>query len=438
MSGPLNSIIRCIKAYPGLDNSIANKKIQKGVDAAVKMNSVLMDVIDQTNANDDKRITAADMHRISDVTYKTPEYFRSFLLGHGNDAGRTTGFHHVQNDGATLVFQGRNFVDTVADAIYHFGFQIRNGRYFNEDGNDNERADDVAGWLNYFLNGVNIVYGTGSKDELGSGDYSKFFAKARSETFLAGDGSDKIWSDVGNDKVYGGNGNDMSGGGFGRDRMFGESGNDSFWGDDGKDSLYGGGGVDELGGSAGGDLVDGGAGDDMVYGGDGNDALLGGDDGDTLYADNGNDRLRGGAGRDDLSGGSGNDKLFGDEGDDKLYSGDGADRLDGGAGADDIYLWENGARKDVIVFGRGDSGIAGDDVDIVEGFQSGTDKIDLSEMGPMVFRKSDYKGGGDASCYYIENGENSRLQIDHDGDRTTDMVIGFKWVDLRAGDFIFG
>ena len=61
--------------------------------------------------------------------------------------------------------------------------KMQNGRYFNEDGNDNELTADVAGWLNYFLNGVNVVHGSGLSDEPGTGTYSNCFAIARNETF---------------------------------------------------------------------------------------------------------------------------------------------------------------------------------------------------------------------------------------------------------------
>lgn len=86
--------------------------------------------------------------------------------------------------------------------------KMQNGRYFNEDGNDNELTADVAGWLNYFLNGVNVVHGSGLSDEPGTGTYSNCFAIARNETFLAGAGNDKIWSGDGDDKVMGGIGAD--------------------------------------------------------------------------------------------------------------------------------------------------------------------------------------------------------------------------------------
>jgi Ca2+-binding RTX toxin-like protein len=419
MPATLNSILEAIRADKGLHASIPMTHIRRGVEAAQDMNAVLMKVMAATGVNDDGQVNDLDMKAISEGTFRNAENWQDFILGHGNDAGRTTGFHWVQNDGGTLLFQGRNAIDTVIDAIYHFGFQIKNGRYYNEDGNDNETAVDVAGWLNFFLNGVNIVYGSGGKDELGSGTYSNYFAKARSETFLAGDGNDKVWADVGNDKVYGGSGNDMSGGGRGNDRMFGEAGSDTLYGEGGRDQMSGG------------------FGDDLLGGGDKGDILDGGGDADTLYGDGGADRLIGGDGWDELSGGDANDRLFGGSGGDKLYSGDGSDLLNGGAGADQFYLWENRKARDTLVFQAGDSGMSGSEIDRVEGFETGRDKIDLSSLGPMVFRASGDYAGGTGSCYYIENGENSRLMIDANGDKDTDMVIGFRWTELHAGDFIF-
>jgi hypothetical protein len=184
----LNSIIRGIKADPGLRNSIPDRQIERGVNASEKLNKVLLDMIDQTNVNDDGRISAGDMKKVSDHIFNsqgTGDAWRTFWDAHGNDNGTVeSGFHYVQDDGATLEFQGRNFVDTVADAIYHYGFAVKNGRYVNEDGNSNETTADVAGWLNYFLNGENIIYGSGGNDGLWSGTYSNYFKAARSETFL--------------------------------------------------------------------------------------------------------------------------------------------------------------------------------------------------------------------------------------------------------------
>ncbi len=418
MTANLSSLIEAMKADRGLKADNPALQIQKGLAAANTLNDVLLQMIALTAANDDGRIDAGDMKAISVAIFDEDNAVlrTRFLDGHGNDAGRTTGFHHIQNDGGTLVFQGHAFIDTVADAIYHFGFEIRNGRYYNEDGNDNETAVDVAGWLNYFLNGVNIIYGSDGNDELGSGAYSDYFAKARSETFMAGDGRDKIWADIGNDKVWAGQGNDMSGGGKGHDRMYGEAGQDTLWGDQGNDRMFGG------------------SGDDILGGGDGNDAMHGDDDHDVLYGDVGYDRLFGGEGRDELSGSIGNDKLFGDGGSDKLYGGEGADRLNGGAGADHIYLWEEGKSADTIVFAPGDAGGSAGGADTVEGFDTVRDKIDMTAFGDMSFRGTDFAGNGAASCRFADGW----LLIDADGDRLTDMRVEFTYVsDLRASDFIF-
>lgn len=443
MPATLSSLIAALRSDPGLRANVPSLQIERGIDAAVLLNTVLLDMIDETGANDDGRISPQDMQAISDALWRpaNAQPWREFWLGHGNDNGDVeTGYHYLQNDGGSLEFQGRNFADTVADAIYHYGFRIANGRYYNEDGNDNETIADVAGWLNFFLNGENIVYGTGGNDELGTGDYSAYFAAARSETFLAGAGNDSIWAGDGYDQVRGGDGNDRSGGGAGNDRMMGEAGADTLYGDDGADALYGGGGADVLGGGSGNDRMDGGMAGDELYGDTGNDSLYGGLDSDDLGGGAGADMIEGGDGNDSVSGGDGNDRLYGDMGADDLYAGSGADILRGGRGADEFFLWEDGRSRDTLFFGRGESGMTGTTIDRVEGFQSGTDRINLSAFGPMSFEELDFRGGGRASCYYSgRDGDGyGYLRIDADGNGATDMIVAFRWVDdLRAGDFIF-
>lgn len=435
MSTSLESIILGIRADRGLATSIPRGDVTEGIAAARDMNRVLLAMIDQTNANDDGRITAADMQAVSDALWlpRNAQPWRDFFIGHGNDNGDVeTGFHNVQNDGGALEFQGRNFIDTVADAIYHYGFRIANGRYFNEDGNDNEEIADVAGWLNFFLNGENSVYGSGRADELHSGTYSEYFATARNETFLAGAGDDSIWADVGNDRVYGGDGHDRSGGGTGYDRMWGGGGNDTLYGEEGRDFLYGGAGYDELGSGDGADEVDGGDGRDVVWADAGDDLIRGGTAGDRLDGGLDRDTVRGEAGFDEIMGGDGGDQLYGGGGNDSLRGGEGADYIAGGAGADAISLWETRAMRDVIVFAPGDSGRTAGSMDVIEGFASGIDKINLSAFGEMRFGVLDFTGGG-ASCYF----DGDFLRIDANGDRATDMMMEFQYVDrLVAGDFI--
>ncbi|SFC23454.1 calcium-binding protein [Tropicimonas isoalkanivorans] len=449
MSDPLASLLRGIILDPGLQKSISDAKIAKGVRAAETLNAVLLDAIEESGVNKDGLLTARDMATISTTVYGDPAQYVKFLEAHGNDNGDVvSGFHHVQGDGGTLVFKGRNFIDTVADAIYHYGFKVKDGRYVNEDGAANETTKDVAGWLNYFLNGENVVFGGGRADQLGTGEYSKPFRDANNETYYAGGGDDKIWAGQGRDKIYGQAGDDTSGGGDGNDRMWGGAGADHFGGDAGRDRIWGGEGKDTLSGGDGADMLDGGEGADYLNGGAGDDTLYGGANADAMYGSDGADRMDGGAGADRMDGGAGGDRisggkgddelsgsdgfdrLFGNAGDDTLTAGAGRDRLIGGTGRDVFKLWESKQATDTLVFNPGDSTHRSDGIDLVEGFNVDNDKIDLSGFGDIVFKKIDFAGHGQASAYY----DGTYLRIDENGDRAVDMMIEFTNVNDLSGD----
>lgn len=432
----LASLIAGLRADPGLRANLSTTDRDQGLSAARDLNSVLLRMLDATGATEDRLITPGEMRAVSDALWERDNaaLWRDFFLGHGNDEGTSeTGFHLLQNDGGTLQFQGRAFVDTVADAIYHYGFRIQNGRYANEDGNDNERLADVAGWLNYFLNGRTVVFGSGGDDRLSSGSYSAAFATARNETFLAGAGADEAWGDRGNDILRMGTGNDTAGGGTGHDRLFGGAGDDRLYGDAGRDRLTGGAGADVLGGGSGNDRLSGGTGRDTLYGDAGHDRLSGGAEADTAYGGAGRDRIAGGAGRDSLMGGDGADRLLGGSGNDTLSGGEGRDRITGGTGADLIQLWEATAAADTIVFAPRHSGTSAATIDRVEGFQRGLDKIDLTAFGPLRLTELTHTGEGRASAFY----DGTHLRLDADGDGATDMLIEFAWTDtLGRADFL--
>lgn len=522
----LNSIAVFGLKDPGLWANVSYNNMVNAANAAKAMNEVLADAILKTGAYADGLITPAELARISDVVRADPVAYQKFLIGHGDDEGGVeTGYHLIQGNGGTLEFQGRQFVNTIADAIYHYAFPHPNGRFVNEDGDQNERVDDVAGWLNFFLSGKNVVFGTGSADELYSGTYSGVFAAARNETYYGGAGNDKIWAGDGNDFVLAGTGNDEAGGAEGNDKIYGNEGNDGLWGDSGDDYIAGGigddnigggvgndnlngdAGIDEIGGGTGNDTMNGGdgndslwgeqgidtirggTGDDKIGGGDGNDILngeigndtiygdaghdvlwglagndiLGGSDGndtlvagdgadelyggsgvDRLYGDAGNDemygdadsdRIAGGDGNDSMSGGDGYDTLLGENGNDTISGGNGRDIIRGGKGADKLNDWEDASYVDIFGFNLGDSGVTALTRDVVEGFDSGVDKIDLRSITGLKFRDGEvtFAGGGVKSAFF--NG--SILFIDGNGDRITDMTIEFKWVsDLNASDFL--
>ncbi len=556
----LEGLAEFTAADPGLRARLPADELAGGVDAARTMNDVIAAAIRATGVNADRQLDEDDLEAISDYIRGNAALYERFVEGHGNDEGNIeTGYHLVQGDGGTLQFQNRAFVNTIADAIYHIGFEYRDGRFLNEDGNANERVDDVAGWLNWFVNGVNIVYGTEASETLNSGTYSVALSDAEDELFDAGGGNDSIWAGLGDDTIEAGNGNDRSGGGAGDDLMIGGAGNDSLWGEDGtdlikgedgddamggghgndtivggegadtlsgnegddrlrggdgddaiwmgtgndraqgqngndtiggdfgNDSLYGGTGNDDLFGEEGRDLVVGGAGsdrvsgqegndtlrgnsgDDTLNGGDGNDMLLAGSGNDTVYGgtgvdsvmgsqgddsiaggdgndqlgggagndklrgENGNDTLNGSSGNDDIAGQDGNDDLRGGTGDDRLVGGNGRDIFNGGAGADLLADWEDGNSRDIFVFNPGDTGVRARDRDTIEGFDSGTDRIDLTGFGGLEWIDEQGFDGSGAQVRFMDQ----RLAIDADGDGEADARIDILWVrDMNAGDLI--
>lgn len=483
----LESIIDLIKADAGLKMHVTATGMADGIAAARQLNRLLATVIDETGVNKDHIITAADLMKVSDAVQAKAAYYGKFVLAHGDDEGpNETGFHLLQNDGALQTFQGRNAIDTVIDAIFHFGFIYSDGRFVNEDGNANEKVVDVAGWLNYFLNGEHRIFGSDADDSLGSGSYSTTLLKAANEIFDAGAGDDEIWAGDGNDTVNAGTGDDTSSGGTGNDRMFGGAGTDQLWGDAGADRIDGGANDDIIGGGSGNDVLrgaagndhmsgeegddnlDGGGGDDVMGGGLGNDVMAGSGGADDIWGDigdddidggednddiggsygndtvkggagndlvdggDGNDRVEGGLGNDKVSGGAGADRIFGNSGNDSLSAGEGADILCGGGGADLITLWDNDNMCDTIVIGKGDSGLTPTTIDVIEGFTVGEDKIDLRGFAGLTFEELDFSGGH-ASAYFDGN----YLRIDSDGNRTSDLIIQVKYVvALMAGDFL--
>lgn len=557
---PLDDIAYHVTLDPGLKATISGAEIAAGVAAARLMNDVIDAAIDATGVNADGVVTPSELRQISAYIRSDDELYAKFVEGHGNDEGNVeTGFHLVQGDGGTLKFQGRNFVNTVADALYHVGFSIRDGRFRNEDGDQNEQVDDVAGWLNFFLNDENRVFGTGQSETLHSGTYSGVFSDAEDEIFDAGGGNDTIWASTGDDIVYAGTGDDTSGGGTGNDTLYGEGGNDTLWGEDGNDTLMGGGGhdtlgggngndlmeghsgndtlwagagndtvsggtgADRLGGGAGNDTLDGGSGADKVWGEDGDDTLSGGNGNDEMGGGNGNDILDGGSGRDVISGGNGDDVLDGGSGADTVWGGSGSDTLSGGAhrdtlgggsgddeidagsgndivygedgkdvvlggsghdeihggngnddlsgdagndeihggdnndtmrggdgrdelfggtgqdifvggvGADKLIGWEKWESRDIFVIGSGDTGTLRWNSDVIEGFKSGTDKIDLTGFEDLSYVEGSFSGGNGGEVYF----DGDYVRIDENGDGALDAMFELRYVNsVNESDFI--
>jgi hypothetical protein len=147
----LDSLIGIIADDPGLNYRIPTSEITTAGRAADTMNRLIIESIIATGAANDDQIDSADIYAIN--AYLQEEYYEKWVVLHGDDeSDEETGFHLVQNDGArTYLFGGHNAVNTIADGIYHLGFDIERGRLLNEDGNRNASVDSVAFWLDELL-----------------------------------------------------------------------------------------------------------------------------------------------------------------------------------------------------------------------------------------------------------------------------------------------
>lgn len=313
-----------------------------GLAAANTINKLITEGISSLGLAQDGVISPDDVIKLNEWIKSEPNRFQTFVTAHGDDeSGVTTGYHWLQNDGAVTLFHGQNLANTVVDGMYHIGFDIKDGRFFNEDGNANATVNQVAGWLNYFALGKSVYVGGDGNDSFSSGQSDPRFAGADNETF----------------NTLGGN--------------------------------------------------------DVVKAGIGNDTLDGGDGNDVLYGETGNDKLIGGAGNDQLVGGTGNDILI------------------GGLGRD-TYTMESDGAKDVIIIRQGDTGNSLGTADVITSFETGVDKVDLTDFGGLTFSAAKTFSGRVEAIY-----ASNALYIDTNGDKKTDAVIGFTGViDLKIDNLI--
>lgn len=157
----LDRITDAIMADTGLANNIPEADIEAGADAANSLNLMINKAIKATGIAKDGWISEADVLNLNHYIRADGARLARWTALHGDDeTGRESGFHKVQNDGASTPLFGKNLVNTVADGLYHLGFSIDNGRFVNEDGNANASVGEVANWLNYFLSDQSTT-GTG-------------------------------------------------------------------------------------------------------------------------------------------------------------------------------------------------------------------------------------------------------------------------------------
>ncbi len=288
------------------------------------------------------------------------------------------------------------------------------------------------------------------------------------------------------DQIYAGGGADTMGGGLGADTLFGEGGNDLIFTGAGADYISGGAGVDTvtmqnvttqvvvswssliMNTSSGYAFV---ADAEVLRLGSGNDIV-------TTW-NTATPEIRGGLGNDwmadyasagNSAGGGSNDRYFGEEGDDQLLGLEGNDLLDGGVGNDfmagglgtDTLI--GGAGFDWMAGGRNVAGTASDgaqdrfrflattdstgaQIDAVNDFQVGEDKIDLSAIdantlvgGQQAFTIGTMQSGVAGRLQIDVFGSYSLVRGDVNGDGLADisiLVFGFgTGPNLTSGDFI--
>lgn len=362
---------------------------------------------------------------------------------------------------------------------------------FGNDYLDGGPGTDYVAYALTFTTGV-LVNMTAGWASAGSTDFDVF---VNMEGAQLGAGNDTVYGSLnaeffngndGNDQIYAGDGADTMGGGLGADTMFGEGGNDLIFTGAGADYISGGAGVDTvtmqnvttqvvvswssliMNTSSGYAFV---TDAEVLRLGSGNDIVT------TWNA--GTPEIRGGLGNDwmadyasagNSAGGGSNDRYFGEEGDDQLLGLEGNDLLDGGVGNDFMAgglgadTLVGGAGFDWMAGGRNVAGTASDgaqdrfrflavtdsagaQIDAVNDFQVGEDKIDLSaiDANTLVGGQQGFTIGA------MQAGQAGRLQIDVfgsyslvrgdvDGDGLADisiLVFGFgTGPNLTASDFI--
>jgi len=147
----LDVIANVILNDRGLLNKVPTSDLREGVRTANEMNKLIVEAIKVNGLANDGSISTADARTINN--YLVANYEEKWAELHGNDEDDIeTGYHRVQNDGATTRMYGENVMNTIADGIYHLGYKTTYSRNLvNEDGNKNQTFEDVAWWLNISL-----------------------------------------------------------------------------------------------------------------------------------------------------------------------------------------------------------------------------------------------------------------------------------------------
>ncbi len=149
-----------IRTDSGLLRNVTQTELEMAISAANGMLGIIQTALADVKANGGAvgGISVDDVLAINAYIRANPQLLSDFTAYHGDDEdGEETGFHLIQNDGSESRLFQRNAINTVLDGIFHIGFEVRDGRFVNEDGNANARLSDVADWLTYFYTDVSTT-----------------------------------------------------------------------------------------------------------------------------------------------------------------------------------------------------------------------------------------------------------------------------------------
>ena len=147
----LDMIVNVILTDSGLTRRISTGDLRIGAESANKMNALIVEGIKAEGLGNDGKLTPADMRTLNAYLVKNHKELWAELHGDDED-NEETGYHKVQNDGAFTRMFADNVINSIADGIYHLGFETNNERrLLNEDGNKNKSFEKVAWWLDTTL-----------------------------------------------------------------------------------------------------------------------------------------------------------------------------------------------------------------------------------------------------------------------------------------------
>ena len=146
----LNKIVEIIKNDKRLNSHVDTSDILTAIEAAQKMNAMIIKAILHTGVGNDKKISTADIREIN--TYISTHYQDEWANLHGDEEDEGSGFHLVVHSGAKTRLFGHNAVNRVFHNIYHLGFETDFRNQLTDEYEEKAASfKQVAHWLNDLL-----------------------------------------------------------------------------------------------------------------------------------------------------------------------------------------------------------------------------------------------------------------------------------------------